>query len=651
MRTLAQRAAQSTIIGALAISDVVKSSLGPKGMVHARTRRRPHAARQLGSHVGRVWPVAGRAARAPRARAVPPPRTRSRPLPRRAAQDKILQPAPGSHNHLSVTNDGATILKSILVDNPAAKVLIDISKTQDDEVGDGTTSVCVLAGELLRQAEKLMEQQLHPQLIVAGYRRAADAARKALEEMASDHGDDKAAFRHDLQRIAATTLSSKVLSQDKVHFSEMAVDAVLKLQGSSHVEQIQIIKKAGGTLRDSYLDRDAFLLDKKIGGQCPHVVKNAKILLANTPMDTDKVKIYGTKVKTDSMAKVADIEAAERAKMNAKVDKILAHGCNVFINRQLIYNLPEQKLAENGVMVIEHADFEGVAQLALVTGADIVSTFDTPEAVKLGECESIEEVMIGEDKLIRFAGVPNAQACSIVLRGANHHILDEAERSLHDALCVLSQTVRVRTRARVGTARLDAAADADAARGAREAHASLLRRRVPLARLSPARPPPRAQNTKVLPGGGACEMEMAQAIDDAAKEVPGKQALAMEAFARGLRALPEIIATNGGHDAADLVAKLKAKHHTGGQTFGLGAAREALCDCARVATARARRGAQRRPAPGGGPRLRQRRGPMAEWRALTRRASRGACARARAQTWRRAKSPTCTSSASWSRSR
>mmetsp|Transcript_19685 Transcript_19685/g.66170 ORF Transcript_19685/g.66170 Transcript_19685/m.66170 type:complete len:536 (-) Transcript_19685:368-1975(-) len=459
-----EHARMSTIIGALAIADVVKTSLGPKGM------------------------------------------------------DKILQPSGAGPSQLMVTNDGATILKSILVDNPAAKVLIDISKTQDDEVGDGTTSVCVLAGELLRQAEKLTDQQLHPQLIVAGFRRATEAARAALGSIAVDHSDDPVKFREDLMHIAMTTLSSKVLSYDREQFAAIAVDAVMKLKGSTNLDQIQIIKKHGGTLRDSYLDHDGFLLNKKIGVGCPRRVEKAKILLANTPMDTDKVKIYGTKVKTDSMAKVAEIEAAERAKMNAKVDKIVAHGCNVFINRQLIYNLPEQRLGENGVMVIEHADFDGIAQLALVTRGDIVSTFDTPDQVTLGEAELIEEVMIGEDKLIRFSGVPNAEACSIVLRGANTHILDEAERSLHDALCVLSQTVK---------------------------------------------------HTKVVPGGGACEMTMAQAIDEAAREVPGKQALAMEAFARGLRAMPEIIATNGGLDAADLVAKLKAKHFAGEHTWGL----------------------------------------------------------------------------------
>jgi len=329
---------------------------------------------------------------------------------------------------------------------------------------------------------------------------------------------DPAQFREDLLNIAKTTLSSKVLCQHKDQFSEMAVNAVLKLKGSTNLDQIQIIKKIGGTLKDSYLDKDAFILDKKIGVGCPKRMENAKILVANTPMDTDKVKIYGSKVKVDSMAKVADIEQAEKQKMLTKCDKIIAHGCNVFVNRQLIYNLPEQRFADNGVMSIEHADFDGIERLGLVTGGDIVSTFDTPDQVKLGTAGLIEEVMIGEDKLIRFSGCPNSEACTVVLRGANTHVVDEAERSLHDALCVLSQTVK---------------------------------------------------NTSVLPGGGAAEMLMAQAVDKAAEGVAGKATLAMEAFATALRMMPSIIADNAGLDSAEMCARLKAKHFSGDHEFGL----------------------------------------------------------------------------------
>ena len=245
---------------------------------------------------------------------------------------------------------------------------------------------------------------------------------------------------------------------------------------------------------------------------------NCKVMVANTPMDTDKVKIYGSKVKVDSVAKVAEIEEAEKQKMLSKVEKIINHGCTVFINRQLVYNLPEQRFADAGVMCIEHADFDGTERLALVLDGDIVSTFDTPESVKLGKCDLIEEVMIGEDKMIRFSGCPNSRASSIVVRGANSHVLDEAQRSLHDALCVLSQTVKA---------------------------------------------------TRVLPGGGATEMRMAQAVEEASKSVAGKQLLAMEAYAAALRTMPMHIADNAGYDSADLIAKLRAKHHEGGHTWGL----------------------------------------------------------------------------------
>jgi len=467
-----EHARMSSIMGALAVSDLVKTSLGPKGM------------------------------------------------------DKILQSV-GRGNMVSVTNDGATILKSVLIDNPAAKVLIDISKVQDDEVGDGTTSVCVLAGELLRQGAELIEKKMHPQTVVAGFRLARDAALKALNASAVDHSADAAAFREDLINIAKTTLSSKVLSADKEHFAEIAVSAVLKLRGSTNLDQIQIIKRIGGGLRDSYLDLDGFLLDKRIGVGCPKTMKDCKILIANTPMDTDKVKIYGSKVKVDSVSKVAEIEAAEKQKMLDKVDRIIAHGCSVFINRQLIYNLPEQRLADAGIMSIEHADFDGIERLGLVLDGDIVSTFDTPDKVKLGQCDKIEEVMIGEDKLVRFIGCPNSQASSIVLRGANTHVVDEAHRSLHDALCVLSQTVK---------------------------------------------------NTAVLPGGGAPEMLMAQAVEEEAKLVASKHVLAMEAYARALRMMPMHIADNAGYDSAELCAGLKAKHFEGHHSWGLEMEKGGLAD-------------------------------------------------------------------------
>mmetsp|Transcript_31888 Transcript_31888/g.44205 ORF Transcript_31888/g.44205 Transcript_31888/m.44205 type:complete len:529 (+) Transcript_31888:119-1705(+) len=461
----------ASFVGAMAIADLVKTTLGPKGM------------------------------------------------------DKILQ-SMGRGNAVSVTNDGATILKSIYVDNPAAKVLVEISKTQDAEVGDGTTSVVVFAGELLRQAEMLINMKIHPMTVIQGYREACEVARVALQERATNNSNNAARFRQDLMHIAQTTLSSKILTQDKELFANLAVDAILRLKGNTSLEAIHIIKKAGGTMKESFLD-EGFILDKKIGVGQPKRMENAKILVANTAMDTDKVKIYGARVKADSLLKVAEIEQAEREKMRQKCANIVKHGINCFINRQLIYNFPEEIFADAGIMAIEHADFDGIERLALVTGGEITSTFDNPGSVKLGTCDLIEEIMIGEDRLLHFSGVALGEACTIVLRGASSHLLDEAERSLHDALCVLQQTV---------------------------------------------------QDSRVIPGGGCPEMIMAKAVDELAQRTPGKRSLAMESFSKALRSIPAIISDNAGLDSAELVSQLRACHAVPGSRMGIDVLRGAVGD-------------------------------------------------------------------------
>jgi len=341
----------SAFVGAIAVSELVRSTLGPRGM------------------------------------------------------DKILQPqsTEGGNEKMIITNDGATILKNVYLDNAAAKILVDISKTQDSIVGDGTTTVAVLAGELLREAEKLVNMKIHPQIIINGYRLARDRAKETLTKIAINNKDDKVQFRQDLVNIAMTTLSSKLLTHEKEFFSNIVVDSVLRFKDGANLESIKILKKIGGCLKDSFLC-DGLILEKQISTGCDRIKKNAKVMVANTPMDYDKIKIYGSRVKVDSMDKVSEIEQAEKEKMKKKVEKILNHKIDVFINRQLIYNFPEQLMVEKGVMVIEHADFDGIERLSSVLGADIVSTFDNPENVKLGFCDTIEEIMLGEDKVIKFSG-------------------------------------------------------------------------------------------------------------------------------------------------------------------------------------------------------------------------------------------------------
>lgn len=457
-----EHARMSAFIGAIAIADLVKTTLGPKGM------------------------------------------------------DKILQSVSEQQSKkVTFTNDGATILRSIPIDNAAAKILVDVSKTQDVEVGDGTTSVAVLSGELLREAERLIAQKIHPTTIIRGWRRAVKAARNALDEYAVDNSDDKVRFREDLVNVARTTLSSKILNSAKDHFSDLAVTAMLRLGSSTDLANIQIVKKIGGKLEDSYLE-DGFILDKKIGVGQPKRIEKAKVLVANTALDSDKIKIHAAKVRVDSVGKLAAIEKAEKEKMKTKVQKILSNNIDCFISRQLIYNLPEQLFTQNGVMAIEHADFEGVERLALVLGAEIASTFDQP--CKLGYCDFIEEVVIGEDKVLRFGGCAGGEACSVILRGASNHILDEAERSLHDALCILQQTIKT---------------------------------------------------SRVVWGGGASEMHMARAVMEEVKSTAGKEALAVEAFARALWQMPTIIADNAGYDSSELVAQMRAAHYQGKKYSGL----------------------------------------------------------------------------------
>jgi len=465
----AETARLSSFVGAIAIGDLVKSTLGPRGM------------------------------------------------------DKILYAPRGQYGNgepsVQVTNDGATILRSCGVDNPAAKILVELSKVQDDEVGDGTTSVTVFASELLREAERLIDLKIHPHTIIRGWKKAVAAARDALEGAAKDNQSDPEQFKTDLFNIARTTLSSKLLTQHKDFFAKICVDAIVKIKEDpkATLDSIQIIKKLGGSLEQSFLD-NGFLLDKRPGLNQPRRVENAKVLLANTAMDTDKIKVFGSRVRTNDIKSLAEIEQAEKDKMKEKVEKICKHDMNVFINRQLIYNYPEQLFADHNIMAIEHADFEGIERLALVLGAEIHSTFDNPEGAKIGSCDLIEEIMVGEDKLMRFSGVKQGQACSLVLRGATEQILDEAERAIHDVLCVLYSTIK---------------------------------------------------ETRTVFGGGCSEALMAQAVQNLVEKHGGKEQHAIQSFANALRQLPIIMADNAGLDSADLIANLRSCHSEGKQTMGL----------------------------------------------------------------------------------
>eukprot|EP00915_Cephaloidophora_sp_WS-2016_P003437 GHVH01004603.1.p1 GENE.GHVH01004603.1~~GHVH01004603.1.p1 ORF type:complete len:539 (+),score=72.28 GHVH01004603.1:50-1666(+) len=424
--------------------------------------------------------------------------------------DKILLPVgtePARMAKATITNDGATILSRVWLDNPAAQIMVDVARTQDKSVGDGTTGVVVLAGELLRQAEILTDQRIHPSIIVEGYEKAAKIAVTALESASAKMTDEL--LRDNLLRLARTTLSSKIVRFECEKMAEVAVDAVLRLEGNEDIGLIHIIKIPGASLSESYLD-EGFILEKDLPPYVEKSLEGCKVLLTDTPMDADKVKIFSARVRVESFSQVKEIEDAEKLKMSNKVASMCATGCNVTINRQLIYDFPNQCFRKHKVLPIEHADFDGIERLSLVLDGDIASTFDAPEKIKLGSCDKIEQILIGEKRFIQFTGCAKKKACTIVLRGSTDHVLDEAERSIHDALANLSQTVR---------------------------------------------------DGRFVYGGGSVELHCAEAIEKEARKTEGKLQLPLQAFSKALVAVPTILLDNGGFDSAETVARLRALHH------------------------------------------------------------------------------------------
>ena len=419
--------------------------------------------------------------------------------------DKLLLSKTGD---IKITNDGAMILKNALCSSVIKNILNNLTIAHDNEIGDGTTSICCLVGELVAEAEKLIKIQVHPQIIIKGYRIAVKEALLILNSVFFDHSDNVEQFCDDLLNMARTTLCSKIVFPVREHFARLVVEAILKLKGSTDINHIKIIKKSGGSLCDSFLE-EGFILENKISPGQPKRIENAKILIANTSLDSDKIKIYGAKIKVSALSKLAKIEIAEQKRTLDKCKKIIDHKINVFINRQLIYNRQESFLTDNGIISIEHADFEGTERLALVTGAEIVSTFDEPSKIKIGNCKIVEEIIIGDETMIRFGKCSRANACTLILRGSNQQLLDEAERSIHDALCVLSQSIR---------------------------------------------------DTRLVWGGGSFDTFLSLHLEKFSKKFLGKISLVISSFSRSIQNLPKILLDNAELDSTSIISRLRIMH-------------------------------------------------------------------------------------------
>jgi len=422
--------------------------------------------------------------------------------------DKMLVDSLGD---ITITSDGAKVLEEIDVQHPAAKMIIEVAKTQDKEVGDGTTTSVIFAGELLKKADELLEQEIHPSIVISGYAKAADKALEVLNKVAIPVELDD---RETLLKLASTSMRSKTVSNDREHLAEVVVDAVKQIvekRGSetiADVDNIQIVKKEGKSLKETEMIKGIIVDKEVVHDGMPKKLKNAKIALLNAAMEIEKTEIDAEiRIKTpDGVKAFLDQETEMLKKM---VDQVSASGANVLLCQKGIDDVAQHFLAKAGIMAARRLKESDMEKLAKATGARIVNNVKDLKKTDLGTCGLVEERKVGNDKMIFVEECKNPASVAIFIRAGLERMIDEAERSLNDALYVVSDVVEV---------------------------------------------------PKMVPGGGAIEMELSKEVRGYARQVGGREQLAIEAFADALEVIPRTLAENAGLDLLDTMVAMKAAH-------------------------------------------------------------------------------------------
>eukprot|EP01108_Squamamoeba_japonica_P001660 TRINITY_DN1726_c0_g1_i1.p1 TRINITY_DN1726_c0_g1~~TRINITY_DN1726_c0_g1_i1.p1 ORF type:complete len:539 (-),score=345.50 TRINITY_DN1726_c0_g1_i1:84-1700(-) len=429
----------------------------------------------------------------------------------------------------TISNDGATIMRLLDVVHPAAKTLVQIARSQDEEVGDGTTSVVVVAGELMTEAKAFVEEGMHPRVIIAGLRRALQLATKEIDALAVSVVDrESPEFRDMLVQCAGTAMNSKLIASHKAFFSKMVVDAVLLLTEDAPDDAIGVKKEQGGAMDDSlFVQGVAFKKTFSYAGfeQQPKAFDNAKVLCLNVELEL-KAEKDNAELRIDDPTKYQALVDAEWRIIYDKLDACVASGANIVLSRLAIGDLATQYFADRHMFCAGRVPEDDMRRVTRATGAAVHSTCTGLAAAAehagwLGACERFEERQIGAARYNVFTGCPRATTATIVLRGGGAHFIDEAERSLHDALMVARRTLRTQ---------------------------------------------------RVVAGGGAIELELSARLRRHALGVAGKQQLLIAAFAKALEVIPRQLATNAGLDPTDLLTRLRAKHHAAdeaGRWFGV----------------------------------------------------------------------------------
>jgi len=422
--------------------------------------------------------------------------------------DKMLVTSFGD---VAITNDGATILKELDVQHPAAKMLVEVAKAQDNEVGDGTTTAVILAGELLSKAEGLLDKNVHPIIIIEGYKKASDKAQEILERIAIpiSINDDKT-----LRIVAVTSLASKGINVAEDHFAKIIVEAVKQVAEevngkiTADIDLIKVVKKHGKSLDETELVK-GMVIDKEVASsQMPKYVENAKIALLSEKLEIEKTE-FDAKINIESPEQMQLFLDEEERMLKEMADAISKAGANVVFCEKGIDDMALHFLSKKGVMAIKSVSSSDMEKLARATGGKILASVKDLSADVLGKSKIVEEVKIGDDKLLYVRECKNPKAVTIVIRGASSHLIDEAERSLHDGLSVVRNAV---------------------------------------------------EDGKIVAGGGAPEEEIAKNLRSYAAKVGGREQLAVEAFAEAVEAIPLTLAENAGLDPIDIMVALRAKH-------------------------------------------------------------------------------------------
>jgi thermosome len=422
--------------------------------------------------------------------------------------DKMLVDTLGD---VTITNDGATILDKMDVQHPAAKMLVQIAKGQDDEVGDGTKTAVIFAGELLKNASELLAKDVHPTIIINGYKRALEEATRIARELAKPVSIDDEEV---LIRIASTALTSKAVHGVRDYFAKIAVKAVkqvAELRGDRwyvDLDNIQIIKKHGASLADSQLVYGVVLDKEVVHPGMPKRVEKARIALLDAPLEIEKPEIDAEIRISDPLQMRKFIEEKENI-LKEYVEKLAAVGANVVICQKGIDDVAQHFLAKKGILAVRRVKRSDMEKLERATGGRIVSNLDDLTPNDLGYAELVEERKVGEDKMVFVEGTKNPRAVSIVIRGGLERVVDEAERSFRDALCVVADVIKY---------------------------------------------------PYITYGGGAFEIELASRIREFATKIGGKEQLAVEAFAKALEGIVVALVENAGLDPVDYLMKLRAAH-------------------------------------------------------------------------------------------